>query len=797
MGGTSTMADCCETMATTTFTDDASRVEACYTSSVLSDDYGVRLQTIPDFLSKPWLHSTTSWTTAHTKSTALVEVAGGATLFANSYWASKLEGFNLVRGTLCIRVQINANPFQQGKLLAHFLPCLSDIDALDKSYKAMHNSCIAAKRQQPSLEIDCRDSVGVIKIPYIAPTNWYSLGNAAYDWGSLYVSVLGVLESGSGGETSVDITTYVYFEDFELSAPLVTQSKGVPKKKFKAKSVSRDNASKELEEMQNKPISSALKITASAASTLSMIPILAPIATPVAWAADVAASIASALGWSKPLNNTTMMNVSQQYNRYSATCDGPDSSYPLSLRSDNKIAVSDQLSVYDEDEMSWNFLKKVSTCISTIDWNTSQVSTTSLLNMPISPSTIYEEGTSTIGTHTTTWRCGPPAYYLSKQFGFYRGSIDITIKIVKTDFHCGRLQLTWTPTDNFTTSPTLTTAVIALREIIDLREGNEFKFNLKYLIESNYLPMYQTMGNLDILVLNELRGPETVSPAVQLLLYVSGGDDLEFAAPGWNGITDSRVGLPFSPQTGGDEEVVNEGVGKEPIMSFQNEFAQQSQGEMFMSLKQLLNRNSQLSIVTWPSSATTLAYWPWSQAVLYQAATTGTLSGSLVGGTVYDIFAPLYAFFRGSARVVMQTAYSDVSNQGRNNSVTAYLQMKDVLQTTANVPVIDIGNTLEGAQSQINWVSSSSISGCQGYALSNAGVGLVSVTVPYHCRTKCSLNLRQTVVSDIPLDKSQPIPQVQFKSIQGFSSFAAYRSFSDEFQLSYFVGCPPVYISST
>lgn len=777
---------------TTTFTDDAKGVSASYDTKIDKDDISVRSQTIPDFLRKPYNVGSLTWDTAGSAGVLLAQIPIGG-LLSKTYWASKIQGFNMVRGTACFRVLINANPFQQGKILAHYLPCGPDIGSIDPSYVSMHNIDITTKRQQPCLEIDCRDTVGVMMIPYITPTNWYSIKNGAYDWGTFYLSILAPLEVGSGGETSCSVSIYAWFEDFELAAPLVPQTMKAPTRKFKAKTISRkDAATAELEGMSSdRPVSSALKAVGSAAGTLSSIPILAPVATPVAWAADVAGAIASAFGWSKPQNNLGITNMSQAYNRYSATADGPDTSYPLGVKSDNRITVTDQMSIYNEDEMSINFLKKVMTIVDVVNWSTTAIPGNSLYSKNIGPKTIVNTGTKTVATHTVTYTTGPPVTYLANMFKLWRGAFKVTIKVVKTEFHSGRLQLTWTPTNAYTVSPTLDTGVIALREVIDIREGSEFTFTLPYLLETDYLNTSHYSGHLDVVVLNELRGPETVSSAVQLLFYYCADDDFEFQVPGADGTTDTRIGLPFSPQSGDDENIIEEGVGAEPVKMLTTQYAQHANGEMILSLKQFLNRYTQLNCKSLPSNSNAgIQYYPWSQAVLFMNSTTGVLSGSQCGGDAFNRFASMYAFYRGGVRTMLKTSGT--------TTITATNLMVDPYLNPTDVPILQ-GNTVNmGSSTVMDWTTSTSAGSLCGYVVSQAGLGVVAVTNPYYCRTKTSLSLRSTTIDRVPPSRTTPIGSTVFIADgSGLTSYAIYRSFPDDFQLSFFVGCPPVFQSYT
>lgn len=760
---------------------------------VLSDTLTYEMASIRDFLSKPQRVATLSWTTAQLQNAVLGGYRVGPTLLANTYWMNKIQGFGLVRGDATLRVQLTANPFQQGKLLIHFLPCEGDFSAYDVSYEPMHDSCIAAKRQQPCVELDCRDSVAEMTMPYITPTNWFNVKTGTYDWGTFVITILGPLAVGATGETTVDVTVYLSFDNFEVAAPLVPQSKGSePKKKFKAKSFSMDQAAMELKAMQKgTPISSALKIGANVAGALGKVPILSAVAQPAEWLLDAAAGVAGFFGWSKPMNNTPATHVSQQYGRYLASSDGISNAIPIGLRSDNKISVTDHLSIYDKDEMSFEFLKRVETITDTLNWTTSQVSGTSLLSRTVRPDELYQAGTTTAAGHTASWRCGPPIFYFAKAFKLWRGGIRVKIKLVKTDFHSGRLQVTWTPGNTVTTTPTLSSSLLSMREIIDVRSGSEFEFVLPYMLETNYAVNTESMGQLDIQVLNELRAPETCSGTVNLLVYFSGADDFEMQNPGYDGVS-STYNLPFSPQSG--DILVAETIGGVSDAIVTTDYAEASIGEMFTSVKQLYSRNSQIYMRAAPGApaASGIFCWPWLASVPYVNAGTGALQSATFGGDIYSLVSPMYAFYRGGVNITVQTTTSDTSGTGRNALTNATLMPVDPIANPQGV--LQASLSTDGDPGPTDYLTVRQ-SGLQGVAINQAGLGLVTVRVPYLAKTKCSLLMRQTNSGNIPADRSQPMAAVNMRGIQAFANFAILRSFGDEFQTSYFIGCPPRVIS--
>lgn len=765
--------------ATTTFVEDATIAEADYTTKTVVDEMVIRDQTIISFLEKPYLVAQGAWNTTDLANAALFPLgflSPSALLLSNALWTNKIQGFNLVRGTAVLRIQINANPFQQGKLLMHFLPCATSFGGTGSSYEAMHNINLTTKRMQPCVEIDCRDSVGILKIPYIAPTSFYSISDGRYDWGRVYLSVYAPLQVGGGGSTRVDYSVYLSFEDFEMGAPMVPQAK-TSSKSYRAKSY------KEMSAASTGPIGNALKMTAKVSNALHDVPVIGPVADTVSWVARGLGGVASFFGWSKPSIVSPPTVITTAYNTAAANSDGVDVSYTLALTKENSVKIIEEASILNEDEMSFNFLKRVSTYITTIDWATDQASGSSLLTaQPIGPNFLRKTGIKVAGTSSVTYTTGPPINYLCSKFNYWRGSIKLVIKIAKTDYHSGRLQITWTPRADAGVTPTLTTGQLALREIIDLRTGNEIEMILPYMLPYGYLLTSQPSGYLDILVLNELRAPETASQTVSLLMHYSGGDDFEFQCPAQRG----SFTIPFSPQgnEGGSVVLVKDDIGSQAQTDQTFTESEMCVGEVFTSVKQILNRNSQLfrRVV---GTADGYKIWPFFCTAAY-LPTNLTITVPNIGGDAYGHIAPMYAFYRGSARIQNTMPVTAV-----NYPIHMSLDTNVVKGTTF---VVDSPTYTLGYESNYaGWGPSSTIMpGFKSVATANTNVGMHAVTVPYYSRTKCSLVLPSVTSDTVPNDVSQPTVMAHFYSAGAFTNgVGIHRSFKDDFQLSYFIGCPP------
>ncbi len=789
-------------MKSTAFVDDGETMYRAFPSNKPTDDITVKDMSVVDFMAKPLLAADFTWNTTQTVDTIIYAVSVDTLLQGNAYWANKIQGFAMYRGTACFKLMINPSPFQAGKLLVHWLPNVDFRSSVDPSFVAMHNLNICTKLQQPHVEIDCRDTAAEIHIPYVSPTEFVKGKSASekIDWGTIYISVLSPLAVGSSSPTTVDCGLYLWFEDFQLAGPCIPQAGGQKGKikKFKVSTMSREAVG-----VSTKPISTALEYGAKAADSLSSVPVLSAFASTASWALRAASGVAGIFGWSKPMLETPPTAVTKQFNRYGAVADGADCSYPLGILPDNRVETTDVISIRDEDEMSFAFLKKVATVTDRATWLGSASSGTTLLSKTMYPLNNYVAGTTTYSTHTANWRVGPPSFYLANWFAYWRGSFKVLLKIVKTDFHSGRLQITWTPKGyGAVATPNLYNSLIAQRWIVDIRETNMIEIELPWFIAGNYLPVSQGSGVFDVIVLNELRYPETVSSGVELLFYVSGGDDFELAGPGCSNTT--NVPYPFSPQAG-DQLIKSGAIDQSATKPHTLEPSTLSMGEIFTSVKQLLSRQGVLKLTTWNFDLGVVV-WPWTASVLSMNSTTGALQLPLLGGDAYCVLAPMYAMYRGSMKITLRTSEVDLPSAGyttgRNNSVVGVVNPTYVVEKPNTVDIIGPWSNLPS-----RYYSEAAITSYTDYVTCNAGVavsdsgnGVHAFSVPYYCPTKGSLTLQNTSGTKIPSLYSTPTAVLEMTgrgSTTTSSGCGFYRSAGDDFQFSYFLGAPPVIYSYT
>lgn len=762
--------------STTAFVEDAGVVKSATRSRLDVASIGppqFHENSIAEFLAKPVAIKNGTFSSANVRNSNLETFSIETELFANTMWLNKLEGYNLIRATAVVRLVINAQPFQAGRLLMHFLPCASEFAAVNNTYELVHNWDLTQKTQHPCVELDLRHTACELEIPYVTPTSYYDLSRAGYDWGTVYVDVLSPIRTGASGVDSVQYTIFMSFRDLELSAPIAPQSgvaeydgkmgtKSGVKKAVKPRMV-RSMDKEEKETRQGGWLSKSLDTAGDVATAVSAIPSWAPLAVPGAAIAHGLAAVARWFGWAKPLNDSIAQLMLLHPAHNIQNFDGSNTADNLALDSKCKVRPFQGVFGSEVDEMSFAYLKSIPAYVTYFQVSSSLVPGTVVYEQEITP---FELCSSiAFGPGGSNVRSFPPAFHLARLFQYWRGSVNVTLKPIKTEYHSLRLVVTFTPSNDIL-NPTLSTSSYSMREIIDIRAGEEFTYNLPYMKYANFLDVTGTSstrsGKLAITVLNELRAPETADQTIEFLVYYSGGDDFQYG--GYLPAYASN----FVPQSG--PGIIGDALS--PDTSLVHNYA--SLGDPFLSIKQLLNVPSRVFTPN-ATNSQFLGISPFAFGVVG----VDPITNDHKLPAVFDILSFLaegYAFHRGGVRILFPSNSETHQNflLRRLDNNTAFLfdatgYISQYTSTPVQVQRMNLGS------------------------IRSYNTDLVDIVTPYLGNTPIRLNYLHSQSQDITeLDLVDSFPYfVLTQSSSNVPLRDIRRGASDDFALGYFIGFGP------
>lgn len=697
----------------------------------------------------------------------------------------------------------------QGRILCFFLP---QRNAVSNQNEWIRLNNITQKTQLPRVELDIgTQSECIMEIPYTSPASCLNLRTGIGNLGSVFFQMYSPLEVGSGGSNSCDYTIWVSFKDVELNTPAPSTlvfgtqmdfsgaivHKAQPTGSIKQKKVMESERRRTgwLSDTLNK----ASNVVALGSELLSPVaPALSSLAAPTEWALSAASGLASAFGWSKPpLNNDTTI-VKFGSAPFMLNSDGCDTAIAHSNQSTNQLRVLPGFGNSDIDEMSLQSLVSRPAFYKSFDMSVNDAVDTSLFNMSLTPSMYAYEttldplisGQVTKGGTTVAYRTYLPIAYFTRFFKYYRGSIKITLKFVKTEFHSGRVSVVYTPGPGIVNTNANTTFVY--RDILDLRHSSEFSFVAPYVSTTPYRPTTNeqvsqpngaSYGDIDIRVVNELKAPASVPSTIRCLVEVSAADDFELACPvpfiGANQLGgyefNARV---FTTQMDSVSDIVgavSKFIGSSKIVNPNNMApAEYCIGEHITSVKQLLTRFSRTSIPVAETNTTTRYLDPWAIGTYGRNdANTGFYETGLADD-YYALIASCFAYSRGSIRI------------GVTNSVPS---------TRINTFIGDVYNsTTSIGGSPTNYTRRP----CQLAAVHNGtqNNNFTEVRMPMYCPTPYYYN--QFYYRESPITTPLFYPRSNFQMSQDNNSVPGfYRAVGDDFQLGMFLCCPPILVDTS
>lgn len=627
--------------------------------------------TIVSFLAKPFLIAHGAFTTTDV-ATTFNQYFTSMAMRLNPAFSEKVRAALGLRYTTVVTLQVNGNRFQQGLYKLCFLPTggmpIGDNGNVAlNNWVNMHRGNRSQISQLMSADLNISSDTSVqLRIPFISAYTACSFTpNMATmvvgDPGYFFLYPYQALKAATGN-TAASYSLWVHYEDVEVlgntapnvgpaPAALMAEAQSGYRRKASRKNEDFINS----EQQQSGPISGGLKIISESAQVLTGIPLLSSYAGTLAWATNAASKAASAFGWSKPIQLNSVERRVARYHNYLASCDQLDDSQPMGLVSTNHINVAPGFAGTDDDEMSVDYLKSIYGIFRVVNWSIAQPAGTELLTFNLAPNELTYNGPGVVaGTINYT-----PVAYVGTFFEQYSGGFDIKIKIVKTEFHSGRLLFVFNPYESSiaTESYTFDDTVYLTKTIIDVREANEFTMRVPFVSLTPWRPVRSVggdtysgkYGSIKVFILDNLTAPDTVTADIDLIFEVAGAPDLRFSVP--SAFQTSPV-VPAELQSGYElpkkiNQISADFVGGNNTVDTTFKKEEYCIGETISSLRQCLKRGGYITKARGEGNAQLLTILPWAWDYNLESEMT-TRTGSC---DPFSRLSSVFALQRGGMRL--------------------------------------------------------------------------------------------------------------------------------------------------
>lgn len=756
-------------------------------------------------------------------------------LLQNAMYADKVRGFTGLRANLEIKVQVNAQKFQQGRLCLQFIPYGNQLGP--RRIRSI-NYTLSGRTSCPRVDIDIcggstpesRVAEGVLEIPYISPHVFMNMVRGYGSFGIFYLFVYSPLKTVAA-TSDCDITVWARFVNPTLLFPTAANPIATwAPQTFKAQ------IRGELAHVaKTGVISETTGKIAETLHTFRKIPLIGKYAAIPEWIANTATNIASMFGFSKP---TQPIDVKLRSTNCMTNYNGKDSSHKMALSAENEIDTPSGIGGTDLDEMAISSVISVPAYWQNFSWQTTDIADQILFRMPVTPE-LYQ---NLPDTYTRVI----PLSYVANTFSLWRGSIVYTFKLVKTGFHSGRLRVFFVPYGD--TSELVVGQVPTLeiernyQMVVDIAETDVFSFTVPYVSSKPWMVMrsqYANTGYLVVSVLNELRNPPSVESSIDIIVEVNAGNDFCFSVPVEPQYLPTIKELPaptshkeapiiFSAQSAGtalDKNRIQSQMLMDPNSISQNanveNWSMDSHcvGEKIVSLRQMIKRNCfvgrvNLRPTTSVDDLEVGVIAPFNYQFTAQGISTASQAYSITGDYL-SYYSMLYAFYRGATRFkIITVSYNEVNTSSIIQNMPLVFKYSGSSSTTWTpgkftiLPITGVvGKTIVKKGNSNGQQLSYFVTGALSTVISNLTVeGVHEVEVPYYNSTHLSV-INAQLNDDLLIDSSgnsgpndfearvNPVGVLYFSHPpqnlqQTTSACSVYRSAGDDFGFHYLVGVP-------
>jgi hypothetical protein len=653
---------------------------------------------LSDFLRRPVILQQGTWSSTTARGgilgnfnfpSALLGTASGAP-FQIIQNINKLDGFVGLKAKVRIRIEVNSQPFQAGVLMVHYVPYADYMNSHTQWYATSTFSDTFAASGCPHVIMNLSNTTSMEFVtPYVSPYLYFNLATGQGSFGNVVISVISPLTSAAAN--SATYTIWANFEDVELRYPTDAPTTTVFAQ-----------VGNEIAKMENRgSVSGVVKSIGTAVADVLPYVGLGWLSSPARMITSTGEHILKLLGFSKPTVEAPVTRVKQSPTQYFFNGDGADTSHKLGLSATNALSTISGWAGTDHDEMRLDYIVSRPNFSKSFTWNTTSTADSQLFSIPVSPLYTQTYSALTAGNYASETRMTLQSK-IASMYSLWRGTMVYTFYLAKTQFHSGRLRVSFRPYLYDTTFATDTKFInmpgYSYTEEIDLSSGCTFTFKVPFVatrpwMHTHYDPKTSIQsgdvrnvatGTLQVSVINPLVAASTVSSSIEILVF-SAMEDAQFAVP----VRPFYLpfGIPNVAQVGRSMIVRT----KESTASMEPERRQLSLapystciGETHSSLRQLLKRfsfvgravlaNYDPTASQQGSSGNGFVIFPWAP-VTPQNGTISNVAGIQTPkyisqfqygsgaatrfDTAVDLYSnvySMYAFFRGSVRYKLAIA---------------------------------------------------------------------------------------------------------------------------------------------
>lgn len=550
----------------TTFSEQSALTDMVVGTTMPSYDMNpYKDDTLSGFLQRPRIIDNVEWTDVTPAGELLATLDPYLDLLTSVPFRNKIENFQYFKAGLRIGVRTNGTPFHYGKLMIVWKPMVGSQNSQQQS---MRDNIFSSSGYPNVIVSPTENEVNEMVLPFAYDTAYIDLSiDVMRSPGRLFIYVLNPLALDSD-VPPVSITVFANFEDVKLagqsgiinlpqhtsqflfpdnlkpnpvsSGPIVT---------FEAQG---DVVTEAREKSTAGIISGPAKAVSSVAGALVNIPVLGVWAAAVSAVSGAMGTLAEKLGYCKPNTLETLRPYIQKNGDFAAG-EGLDSAVKTQIIPSEYVSdIFPQLGGGSE-QMTMSDIAGTPSLLGMFTWNGNNFPDDRLFVAPVSPAAV------TVVTQSLSERvCATVLHWATRPFEMWRGSLRYDVQITCSNFHSGRLRVSFQPKNSgivtgFDYQNTI-------NRIIDIQTETDFSFTIPYVSDKPWSfvskdVIYNSIGFIEFSVVNDLTHTTLPIPEVYINVWVSAGPDFQVAMPVRRTL---RQFGPIAPTVKGDGEPTDE-----------------------------------------------------------------------------------------------------------------------------------------------------------------------------------------------------------------------------------------------
>jgi hypothetical protein len=518
---------------------------------------------LKEYLSRPVEIATITWTEGANLDT---DINPWTEYFSKAAIKRKLDNYSLLRCNLHIKVVINASPFYYGLGLVSYRPLTLFAPAPVFAGVGLEDFEFMGKSQRPHIWLRPENNEGgemILPFLYhrqyircVSATNFDNMGTLSFD----SLSLLNNANSVSGMGCTIQV--YAWAENVELAGPtldLAVQSKD---------EYEDDGAI-------SAPASAIASIANKVVTAIDSVPIIGsavgvtirPFAVATEIAATAVGSIARLFGFTNvPVIDDIHAMKSAAFPMLSTTSIGTPIE-KLTLDPKNELTIDSKVLGVDvgDELMVKNIVSKPS-YLDQFTWQASDNPDTLLWTSAVTP---FLVNSTTISSQN--YIQGTPMWFVAKAFTYWRGDIIFTFKIISSQYHRGRLRISWDPYSNIGSTADNTAEIYQI--IVDIAKDKDVRIRVPWAQSTPYAEINTSSasklwdtspitndvnkynGTLTVRVLTEQTSPVS-SADVKIAVLAEGAENMRFMGP--RDLDEHEILTPYAVQSKDESSTLSE-----------------------------------------------------------------------------------------------------------------------------------------------------------------------------------------------------------------------------------------------